>query len=423
MSKVPINPRVARFLGYPQAMQFSDAIQENLKRFWMAGFLNSLALALTESFYTLYALSLGMTGSQIGLVNTLAQLSAAGLSMPGAVLADRTGRYKRLAVLGGVLSKSMWLVMALSPLFLPPQIAISVVMVAWVGITAFNTMGGSAWTALSAELVPATIRGKYFASRNITLRLCKLLIVPVAGFAIKAVGEPLGYQISLFGAFLVGMAALATFNRLPEHPKTAAEGEPFGFREMVHQLPRLRNFVYFTITHSIVNLGVMIGGPFTQVYLAKGIGLDVVQISLVTSVGVFTAMVGMYVFGRLQDRKGITWIMRFAVGMPLISVFWLWANTFWQALIVQMFAAFSWTGYILGSFALLLAITPDEHRPRYVALHTTTVAIIGALGPFIGGRLLDSSGFVPTFVLSSIIRALGMILFFALVREPSAGQD
>jgi hypothetical protein len=31
---------------------------------------------------------------------------------------------------------------------------------------------------------------------------------------------------------------------------------------------------------------------------------------------------------------------------------------------------------------------------------------------------LDATGFMPVFSLSCIVRALGLILFFALVREP-----
>ncbi|MBN1964212.1 MAG: MFS transporter, partial [Anaerolineae bacterium] len=82
--------------------------------------------------------------------------------------------------------------------------------------------------------------------------------------------------------------------------------------------------------------------------------------------------------------------------------------------------ALAWAGYNLGAFNLLLAATPDEHRPRYVALYTTAISVVGAIGPAIGGALLDVVGFVPVFSLSTIIRALGLIMFFAFVREPLA---
>jgi MFS family permease len=126
----------------------------------------------------------------------------------------------------------------------------------------------------------------------------------------------------------------------------------------------------------------------------------------------------MRVMGRMHDRHGITWTMRFGLGVPLIPVLWLWVSAPWQACLANSYAALAWAGYNLGAFNLLLASTPDEHRPRYIAVHTTIVSMIGAVGPLLGGWLLDVVGFMPVFSLSTIVRACGLIAFFALVREP-----
>jgi MFS family permease len=418
VASLPIPARLARPLGYPSVGHLEENSQEVLRRFWLEGAFTSFGLALTEPFYTLYALSLGATNAQIGLVNMLSELSGVGLAMPGAIIADRTGRYKRVAFTALSLKRLMWLVMALSPWLLPLRYAIWPMMFAWVGFMAFGRMGNSGWTALSAELVPQEIRGQYFASRNIVQRVCKLALVPAAGLFVRAIGEPLGYQFIMLLAFGFGIGSIYHFSRLPEHPPTRADAEHFSTRAMLRRLSAYPNFIRYTAAHAVLNFGVTMSGPFTQVYLAQSAGFDVATISFVTSVGVFTAMIGMYFFGRLQDRNGITWIMRFAVGMPLIPVFWLWVHDPWQGFVVEFFAALSWTGYILGSFNLLLAITPEDHRPRYVALHTMVASIVGALGPLLGGWLLDIVGFMPVFSLATIVRAAGMILFLALVREP-----
>ncbi|MBN2471867.1 MAG: MFS transporter [Anaerolineae bacterium] len=420
MEKLPVSAPLARFLGYPRVGTLTDSEQEGMRRFWLEGLFSAIGLALSESFYTLYALSLGVTAGQIGLVSTLSQIAGASLSIPGAALADRTGRYKLVAQAGQFFKQAMWLVMAVAPWVLPTGPALVVMLAAWTGVSIFGTIMNSAWTALFGEIVPDRIRGQYFASRNIVMHLCKVFIVPVAGLFVNMVGEPEGYQFVLALAFVVGLGAIFHFGHLPEHLTTTVDREPFGVRQTLGGLRRYPNFRYYVISHAVLNLGVMIGGPFIQVYMVQSAGFNVAEVSIVNTVGVLAAMLSMYLFGRLQDRKGITWIMRFAVAMPIIPVLWLWVQAPWQAWIVQFYASLAWTGYTVGSFNLVLAVTPGEHRPRYIALHATIAALVGAVGPVIGGWLLDTAGFEPVFALSTIGRCLGMILFLALVREPAA---
>jgi predicted MFS family arabinose efflux permease len=232
------------------------------------------------------------------------------------------------------------------------------------------------------------------------------------------VGEPLGYQLVLMLAFGVGLIAVYQFSQLPEHAISPVDKERFGLRETFRGLRSYPNFKHFVLAHAVLNLGVTIGGPFIQVYMVQSAGFDVATISVVNTIGVASAMVAMYLFGRLQDRYGITWIMRFTVAMPIVPVLWLWVEAPWQAALVQFYASLSWTGYTLGSFNLLLAITPEAHRPHYIALHATIASVVGALGPVVGGWLLDATGFLLVFCLSTILRSIGLILFLARVREP-----
>lgn len=424
VERLPVPAPLARPLGYPRVANLPEERQEGLRRFWLEGLFSSIGLALTDPYYTLYALSLGANSSQIGLVNTLSQLSGAILSLPGAILAERSGRYKWVALTGQFLKQSMWLLMGLAVWLLPPSAALGMVLAGWVAVSIFGTLLGSAWSSLVAEIVPAAIRGQYFASRNILMQLSKIAIVPAAGLFIKTIGEPLGYQAVFILGFIFGLGALYFFRSLPEHRHTpvAARGERFGLRETLRGMRVYHNYRHFVLAHTVLNFGVMLGGPFIQVYMVEAAHFDVATISVLNTIGVFATMISMYVFGRWQDRFGITWIMRFTVAMPIIPVLWLGVTEPWQGMLVQFYASVAWTGYNLGSFNLLLAITPENHRPRYLALHTTIAALIGSIGPMIGGWLLDATGFLPVFSLSTIFRAAGMILFLALVREPAQAE-
>jgi len=426
VERLPLPARIVRALGYPRVAQLSVAQQDALRFFWLDGLFAALAVALVDTYYTLYMLALGASNTQVGLVNSLLQFAGAVFSVPGALLAERKGHYKRVVLINmGILGRLMWLVMLIAPWLLGDARAVWLVLIAWVGIGAFNALGNAAWTALSADVVPVQLRGSYFASRNMVMSLVRLVAVPLAGQIINLVGAPGGYQVNFALALGIGALAFYCYSRLPEHhptPDTDAAAPPVEAppRRMPRTPLRLpRTFVSFTVAHATLTLGVMFAAPFFTVYQKEVAGFDVGTIGTLSAINGIFGLAATRIFGRLQDRHGNIWVMRFGVGVALIPLLWIGVAYPLQALLAQMFGTLAWTGYNLGAFNLLLLSTPDEHRPRYVAIYSTITALASIVGPVLGGWLLDMVGFPVVFGLSSVLRACGLILFLALVREPA----
>jgi MFS family permease len=422
VERLPLPAKIVRPLGYPRVSSLPEPQQKGLRAFWMDGLFASLAGGFSDSYYTLYMLSLRASNAQIGLVNTLSQLAGATLAMPGAAVADRTGRYKQVSLLAGLVTRLMWPVMLVAPWLLNDQGAVWLVLIAWVAIAGAGAVGVAGWTALTADLVPVRLRGGYFASRNIVMQLMRLISIPLAGQIVNLAGEPGGYQINLGLAFVIGAGSLYFYSQLPEHPP-APQPDRISTRQVLRRITELPTFMRFVISHGVLYLGVMIGAPFISVYMAEEVHFDVGTIGLVTTVNVFVSMIAMRFFGRLHNRLGIIRTMSFGLAVPLLPVAWLWVQHPWQAYLVNSLAALTWAGYNLGAFNLLLASTPDEHRPRYIAIYTTIISLVAAIGPTVGGWLLDVTDFMPVFSLSCIVRAAGLILFFALVREPDTSPE
>ncbi len=321
----------------------------------------------------------------------------------------------------------MWVVMLVAPMILPDAGAVWMVLAAWVMITGVGALGNAAWTALLADLVPNSLRGGYFASRNIVMQLVQLAAIPLAGYLVNLIGEPDGYQVNLTMAFLIACVSLYFFSTLPEHlPKEqddSVEAPRHSVRDALREVRRMKTLTRFMTTHAILILGVRIGGPFIPVYMAEERGFSTGDIGMITTLNVLAGLIGMRVMGRMHDRFGIVWTMRFGFGIPLVTVLWLWVTVPWQGYLVNIFAALAWAGCNLGAFNLLLAATPDEHRPQYIAINTTVISLVGAVGPLLGGWLLDQYGFGLIFTLSTVVRAVGLLLFFMLVREPDPPRD
>jgi MFS family permease len=86
--------------------------------------------------------------------------------------------------------------------------------------------------------------------------------------------------------------------------------------------------------------------------------------------------------------------------------------------IINTFSGFLWAGYNLANFNLLLQLTPDEQRPRAVALFQTAVFGSAVIGPILGGFLTDAVGFKFVFGLSSAGRFVGIALFILFTVRP-----
>ncbi|MBK9054055.1 MAG: MFS transporter [Chloroflexi bacterium] len=60
---------------------------------------------------------------------------------------------------------------------------------------------------------------------------------------------------------------------------------------------------------------------------------------------------------------------------------------------------------------MLLEMTPEQSRPRAVALYQTVVFTSAVVGPLLGGYLADAVSFQLIVGLSAGGRLLGMIIF------------
>jgi MFS family permease len=89
---------------------------------------------------------------------------------------------------------------------------------------------------------------------------------------------------------------------------------------------------------------------------------------------------------------------------------------------IRIAAGFLFAGYNLSNFNMLLAVTPQVHRTRHIALYRTITQSTVAVAPLLGGLIVDRFGFLPVFALSGAGRLISMLLLMRFVREPRSSQ-
>ncbi|MGD2078714.1 MAG: MFS transporter, partial [Chloroflexota bacterium] len=211
----------------------ADGSLRNLRYFWIDG----LFAAISENFYlgyvALFALAYGANNSQIGLLAAATNLLGMLALFPGAQLVERTRQRKNVVVWsGGIFSRVALLGLALIPALIgQPTVAIVAIIVVN-GLRSFMAnLANPGWTALVADLVPETMRGRFFASRNTAMGLAALVVAPLAGRIIITTNSRLeslfaGYQAVFVLAFLFGIVSTIAFQRIQEPGPTKVVHRP-----------------------------------------------------------------------------------------------------------------------------------------------------------------------------------------------------
>ncbi len=181
--------------GGAWAKAVSYSTQKNLRWFFLDGVLGASLDGIAGPFLTLYMLALGATIGQIGLMTSLAGLCATFMLLPGALLAERSGKRKLIFVLCGAgIARFTILASAFLPFILTPSVAIYFIIALKVIGDGLGNFSGPAWMSLAGDIVPLAWRGRYFGSRNFFMSIS-----------------------SMAATFLAGLPALRLFGHLSDH--------------------------------------------------------------------------------------------------------------------------------------------------------------------------------------------------------------
>ncbi|MDI7278052.1 MAG: MFS transporter [Anaerolineae bacterium] len=389
--------------------------------------LNGLCVSIGDAFVgpyqSLFLLSLGASGQQVGFLASVSGLAGALMFLPGARLTARFASYRSLVVTTSLAARAMMALIVILPWFIRGPAAIGAVIALVALRDALAQLGVPAWTAFSAAIVPQHLRGRFFSSRTFVMTLATLVVVPLAGWLIGAIAAPGGYQLSFGLGLAAGLVAILLYSRIPVPAEAMArQTHQLPLRKVLAGLRRHGAFLRFSLTSMLLNVSVQLVGPFFSVYVVRELGADAGFVGIMTTVQTAASLLGTRFYGPLVDRRGLRWAMtRTSPFIALLPALWLLPREPWMVLPINLMGGFAWAGYNLAAFNMLLASTPDDERPLYSALHNTGAALTAIVGPLIGGFLFDRWGFHTSLICSAAGRGAAALLIFLLIGRAGRG--
>ncbi|HEY3412344.1 MAG TPA: MFS transporter [Armatimonadota bacterium] len=348
-----------------------------------------------------FALSLGASGLVQGLIAAFQAL--AGLTtLPAAIFVDRRSERRKFVAIVAGSGRISWFLVALAAFTLPRSGAIGVLLivmfVSWAGVQ----IGVPAWTSWMNDLVPAGMRGRYFARRSIWLNIAGLIAALIFTRYLDFASIQFSPRIAfgtLFGcAGLVGIVNMLTLLRQPEPlkapSKTRSEFSVEYFRVPLRNAPFRRFLTHFALW--VFAQGV--AGPFFGVYMLDTLKYPTFKVQVVSGFATLCTLCAAPVVGYLVDKYGNRALYKIAY-VVICFVPLLWALTPNQLpgvtlgilMVAQLVSGVA--GAMLGitQFNLMLRLSPSDNMPRYSALWTAVVGMAGFIAPTVGGLLVTAT--------------------------------
>jgi len=415
---------IARLLiGGEWALSLPERAQLNLRWFWFDGFFAAGSDNIIITYLVLYLLALGATNTQIGLMSSLSSLCAALVLLPGAMMVERFGRRKQIAVFGGGgVGRLMLLLLTLIPLAgTGPSIVYLAIGLSVIRDT-MNNLSFPAWMAITADIVPLEGRGRYFASRNIAMGIAGMGVTLLAGEVITRLQQPAGYQLVIGGAFVLGILSTFSFSRLqdPCPAAPARSANPVAPKALLRDLVAHPAFLWLAITSALWNFSLNIAGPFFNVYLVQNLKATATMVGFISIASSLASMLAQRKLGDLADRWGARRLQLISgLLIPILPLAWAFVTTPWQIIPLNLLGGVLWGAFNLASFNFLLTQTPPDQRARYSAVFQIIVMVSLAAGAAVGSLFVTQIGYTAVFITSAAGRVVAIALFAYFVREPA----
>ncbi|MDI9485225.1 MAG: MFS transporter [Bacillota bacterium] len=378
---------------------------------------------LAAPYLGLFALALGATPSQIGMLNAFPNFMGNILQIPAALFTERQKDKRILPIIGGILNRSSWLVMALLPFFAAPERRVPIViLLATFRIIAAN-LGVPAWTALQADLIPKSIRGQYYANRNMVLNTCAVLATLLANFLLR-LSFPISYQVIFVVTTILGVISVYLFSQIafeqspPKEKANSKQSYLAKVKAFAGEIGVQKDFRNYVISAIVWNFGIHLASPLFVVYFVEDLGGSAGSWALFSAVNLSAMVLLQRYWGRLADFFGQKSVMMVSgLGIITLPLWWAIAPSTWFPFIIYVINGVFWGGYNLAAFNLLLEVTPDDNRSVYVGVYNTMMGVATAVGPLVGGFAAEVMDMRLIFLASALVRAVALYLFYRNVTD------
>jgi MFS family permease len=367
---------------------------------------------------TMFMESIKASGVLIGLSATVQQLATL-VQLPAAFVSEWLSSRKQYWFISAFVHRACWLFVPFLPYALADHAdAMAATVVAIVAISSvLGQASAASWWSWMTDLVPDRLRNRFWSTRQSMVFTSYLVAMGAAGYVLDYFPDPgqaggtfLGFAIVFGAAALLGCSDIVIHMGVPE-PRPSPPRRDRNILQRLLAPWRNSDFRALTLAMGAWAFSVGLIGPFGMLYMKREFGISYTGITATvvsaTLGTILASLMWAYVMDRISARNFgiITMILAPACGLA-----WFFATpglvtipvpfaADWrvpQAVLVLTASSFIagavYSGVGLAQSSLLGAVCPREGRTVAMAVHFSVIGLMAAVGPVLGGLVVDHFG-------------------------------
>ncbi len=348
------------------------------------------------AFLVAFALLLGATPFQVGLIAALAPFSQIA-QIPAIFLIRRVRQRKRLAVMGAFFSRMFWFFAAALPWLFPGTTTSGYLFFFLFMYFSLGTMASLSYHSWMRDLIPEERRGQHAANRIIFSTLAGSLFGMVAGYGVDLL-KPAYSLLHIYSAMfilggLLGLSGVWALSKIPE-PQMPPPDQDDWFATLGKPF-RDKNFRQLLIFLASWNFAVNLATPFFAVYMLNRLHLSMTLIMALAMVSQMANILFIRIWGILADRFSNRSVLMES-GPILILTMLIWPFTSMPdhylltlplLVTIHALSGVSSAGVNLSSSNIAMKLAPKGEATQYLAMRSLVSGIAAMLGPIVGGTL------------------------------------
>jgi MFS family permease len=404
------------------------AIKSGLKDSIVEGSATGAASGIISTYLTPFALALGASASQIGLLFAIPQLFSTILQPLAGSLVEHVSSRKSACRHMQIIARAAWIPVIMLA-FLSGFDRFSVLLLFVTVSAAAASFARVAWASWMGELVPEKIRGAYFGKRNMFIGAASFAAVFFSGWLLGMSDTLAGFVIIFLMALALYAAAQHYLLKVPEirispgaHRRHKVS---LNMSEFLSSMKRT-NFKRFMIFAMLFDFSVYLAAPFFTVYMISELQISYWWFAVISSASIVAGMLSQKYWGKISDRYGDRNVMMICAALAsLVPLIFIFSRDVPLLVLANVFSGFAWAGLDLVTFNFLLDSSPPLKRPLFISNYQFFDGLAVAGGSLAGGAIIyfAGSGFIwlsaigLIFAISFLLRAVFSALLIPRIRE------
>jgi MFS family permease len=315
-----------------------------------------------------------------------------------AYLFENSG-YRKLSFLVSGFMRIIWIPIVFIPLIIPAKdyhtrIVLLTVLIAVYSIA--NSVTGVSFLSWMGDLVPSSIRGRFFSTRTMIFTMVGAVAGLLIGLFLDRLNDFVGFAILFSVAAIFGMIDIACFIWIKDPPRPPKAKS--SLRELCMEPFQNQNYAKYLLFAAVWNFGINFVAPFFNVYMLENLGMKYFTVYILSQfVSNIATILFVRVWGRIADKYGSKPVLFICgTGMAMVSFLWCLAtpgNYLLVIPLIHILAGFFWPGCDVTCTNLAIWLAPEKNRSAYIAMYTLAASLVGGgLAYICGGAFMELTG-------------------------------